>query len=74
MHPIAITGSASISAAGENCTDESSGNHFLTFDEQLDAWVGKLPKTLKAQIEAIREENRNYQALDPSVLYAMYIS
>ncbi|WP_290475100.1 MULTISPECIES: beta-ketoacyl synthase N-terminal-like domain-containing protein [unclassified Leeuwenhoekiella] len=74
MQPIAITGSASISAAGENALTPRSGKHFLTFDEQLDAWVGKLPEVLKTQIEEIRDENRNYNALDASVLYAMYVS
>ena len=74
MQPIAITGFASISAAGENYATVNSSKHFLTFDEHLGAWVGKLPGRLKTQIEAIREESRNYQALDPSVLYALYVS
>ena len=71
-HVIAITGMAAISAA--DTTENQLGKHALSYDDQLEAWVGKLPSALKAEIEAIRAENRNYQALDASVLYAMYVS
>ncbi len=71
-HVIAITGMAAISAA--DTTENQLGKHALSYDAQLEAWVGKLPSVLKAEIEAIRAENRNYQALDASVLYAMYVS
>ena len=71
-HVIAITGMAAISAA--DATENQLGKHALSYDDQLEAWVGKLPSALKAEVEAIRTENRNYQALDASVLYAMYVS
>ena len=63
---------AAISAA--DTTENQLGKHALSYDDQLEAWVGKLPSALKAEVEAIRTENRNYQALDASVLYAMYVS
>ena len=71
-HMIAITGMAAISAA--DTTENQLGKHALSYDGQLEAWVGKLPSALKTKVEAIRTENRNYQALDASVLYAMYVS
>ena len=71
-HVIAITGMAAISAA--DTTENQLGKHALSYDAQLEAWVGKLPSALKTKVEAIRTENRNYQALDASVLYAMYVS
>ena len=71
-HVIAITGMAAISAA--DTTENQLGKHALSYDGQLEAWVGKLPSALKTKVEAIRTENRNYQALDASVLYAMYVS
>ncbi len=74
MQPIAITGSASISAFGENNSKVFNQKHSLSFDQNLHAWVGRLPESLKAKIEALRSENRNFQALDASVLYAIYVS
>ncbi|MFI8377590.1 beta-ketoacyl synthase N-terminal-like domain-containing protein [Leeuwenhoekiella sp. NPDC079379] len=74
-HIVALTGISAISATGEDTNLHNSlANHNLSFDEDLDAWVGKLPKEIQFKIEKIREENRNYQALDPSVLYAMHVS
>lgn len=49
-------------------------NHFLTFDQNLDTWVGRLPENCRSLIEAIRSENKNYKHLDPSVLYVIYTS
>ncbi|MAZ27834.1 MAG: beta-ketoacyl synthase [Cytophagaceae bacterium] len=73
MHqPIAITGFYSISAASQNPVLESK--HNLLFDKQLQAWVGRLPHGLQVEIQKIRDENRNYQGLDDSVLYAMFTS
>jgi len=69
--PISITGISAISA--EKSTG-SLGSHALCFDKGLETWVGKIPEEILAEIEAIRDENRNYQALDASVLYAMYVS
>ncbi|RXG33193.1 beta-ketoacyl synthase N-terminal-like domain-containing protein [Leeuwenhoekiella marinoflava] len=69
--PISITGISAISAEESNT---SVGSHALCFDDKLEAWVGKLPEKTLAEIEAMRDENRNYQALDASVLYAMYVS
>ena len=54
--------------------DHFSQNQFLTFDKNLDSWVGRLPENCKSAIEAIRAENKNYKYLDPSVLYAIYTS
>lgn len=72
---IAITGLAAVSAEGEDLgTGNFSGKHALTFDKNLKVWVGKLPEAIQSKIEKIREEDRNYQGLDPSVLYAMYVS
>lgn len=72
---VALTGISAISASGEDTRLHNGlANHNLSFDEGLDAWVGKLPKEIQFKIEKIREESRNYQALDPSVLYAMYVS
>ncbi|MDP5044761.1 MAG: beta-ketoacyl synthase [Leeuwenhoekiella sp.] len=74
-HIVALTGISAISASGEDkLLHNGLANHNLSFDEGLDAWVGKLPKEIQFKIEKIRKENRNYQALDPSVLYAMYVS
>ncbi|RXG18177.1 3-oxoacyl-(acyl-carrier-protein) synthase [Leeuwenhoekiella aestuarii] len=69
--PISITGISAISA--EKSTGPL-GAHALCFDKELENWVGKIPEEILAEIEAIRNENRNYQALDASVLYAMYVS
>ncbi len=74
MQPIAITGSASISALGENNSSVFDQKHYLSFDQNLKAWVGRLPETLKSKVDALRDENRNYQSLDYSVLYAIYVS
>lgn len=69
--PISITGISAISA--EKSTGPL-GVHALCFDKELETWVGKIPEEILAEIEAMRDENRNYQALDASVLYAMYVS
>ncbi|WP_223248823.1 beta-ketoacyl synthase N-terminal-like domain-containing protein [Leeuwenhoekiella nanhaiensis] len=74
MQPIAITGSASVSAFGENNSEVFNQKHSLSFDQELLDWVGRLPESLKAKIKALRNENRNFQALDASVLYAIYVS
>ncbi|WP_442846899.1 beta-ketoacyl synthase N-terminal-like domain-containing protein [Leeuwenhoekiella sp. H156] len=74
MQPIAITGSASVSAFGENNSEVFNQKHALSFDQDLHAWVGRLPESLKTKIESLRNENRNFQALDASVLYAIYVS
>lgn len=74
MQPIAITGSASISALGENNSSVFNQKHYLSFDQNLHAWVGRLPEILKSKVDALRDENRNYQSLDYSVLYAIYVS
>ncbi|MEH6407365.1 MAG: beta-ketoacyl synthase N-terminal-like domain-containing protein [Leeuwenhoekiella sp.] len=76
--PIAITGSSSLSALGNDAETISQNyarkSHFLTYKADFQAWVGELSADNKQIIEAIREENRNYQELDPSVLYAIYVS
>lgn len=75
LQPIAITGSASISALGNTSEKAySHARHYLSYDNDLEAWVGKLPAILISDIEAIRGENRNYLSLDPTVLYAIYVS
>ena len=75
---IAITGLASISALGNSYEQiwESykSKASALKFSDALDAWVGCLSDSALQEIENIREENRNYQNLDPTVLYAIYCS
>ena len=72
---IAITGISAISATGADTSLlGNKGDHNLSFDSSLHAWVGKLPTDVLQFIEEIREENRNYQALDASVLYAIYVS
>ena len=72
---IAITGISAISATGADTSLlGNKGDHNLSFDSSLNAWVGKLPADVLQLIEEIREENRNYQALDASVLYAIYVS
>lgn len=72
---IAITGISAISATGADTSLlGNKGDHNLSFDSSLHAWVGKLPADVLQLIEEIREENRNYQALDASVLYAIYVS
>lgn len=72
---IAITGISAISATGADTSLlGNKGDHNLSFDSSLHAWVGKLPTDVLQLIEEIREENRNYQALDASVLYAIYVS
>ena len=68
---ISITGISAISAEDNYV---SVGSHALCFDKKLEAWVGKIAEEIIAEIETIREENRNYQALDASVLYAIYVS
>ncbi len=54
--------------------DHFSQKHFLTFDDNLNSWVGRLPENCQNEIEAIRAENKNFKYLDPSVLYAIYTS
>jgi len=72
---IAITGISAISATGADTSLlGNKGDHNLSFDSSLHAWVGKLPADVLQLIEEICEENRNYQALDASVLYAIYVS
>ena len=72
---IAITGISAISATGADTSLlGNKGDHNLSFDSSLNAWVGKLPADVLQLIEEIREENRNYLALDASVLYAIYVS
>ncbi|MGB5941574.1 MAG: beta-ketoacyl synthase N-terminal-like domain-containing protein [Leeuwenhoekiella sp.] len=80
---IAITAISTISAGGERPASPPIGGqggtpcrspHCLQFDKELKAWVGKLPNILLAKINNLRAENRNYQNLDPSVLYAIYVS
>ena len=76
--PIAITGISAISALGHNPASISRNyahkSHFLSYKADFQAWVGELPEETKNQVESIRGENRNYQELDPSVLYAIYVS
>ena len=76
--PIAITGISAISALGHNPASISRNyaqkSHFLSYKTDFQAWVGELPEETKNQVESIRAENRNYQELDPSVLYAIYVS
>ncbi len=75
---IAITGLASISALGNSYEQiwESykSKASALKYSSALDAWVGGLSDSTMHEVENIREENRNYQHLDPSVIYAIYCS
>ena len=72
---IAITGISAISATGADTSLLGSKvGHNISFDSNLHAWVGKLPADVLQLIEEIREENRNYLALDASVLYAIYVS
>ncbi len=47
-------------------------NHHLTFDQKLKTWVGKLPENIQESIKNLQKSERNYNALDPSVLYAIY--
>lgn len=82
---IAITGLSAISAMGESAYEPqpksslinsayTSENHHLTFDQKLNAWVGKLPENIQKSIINLQKSERNYNALDPSVLYAIYTS
>ena len=82
---IAITGLSAISAIGKSAYEPQlerslinsafiSKNHHLTFDQKLNAWVGKLPANIQKSIKNLQKSDRNYNALDPSVLYAIYTS
>ncbi|MGB3775003.1 MAG: beta-ketoacyl synthase N-terminal-like domain-containing protein [Leeuwenhoekiella sp.] len=70
--PIAITGRSAISAMGAEHSENVRSSHNLTFDQELNAWVGKLPDNIQKSIKNIQKSERNYNALDPSVLYAIY--
>ena len=72
--PIAITGSSAISAMGADYSGYADFNHNLTFNQELNAWIGKLPENLQKSVEKLRSESRNYESLDPSVLYAIFTS
>lgn len=82
---IAITGLSAISSMGESAYEPqpetslinsayTSENHHLTLDQKLNAWVGKLPENIQKSIIKLQKSDRNYNALDPSVLYAIFTS
>ncbi|WP_031427022.1 beta-ketoacyl synthase N-terminal-like domain-containing protein [Flavimarina sp. Hel_I_48] len=70
--PIAITGRSAISSMGTDQAEFAEARHNLTFDRKLNTWVGKLPENLQKAVKNLQNSTRNYQSLDPSVLYAMY--
>lgn len=70
--PIAITGRSAISSMGTDQAGFAEARHNLTFDRKLNTWVGKLPENLQKAVKNLQNSTRNYQSLDPSVLYAMY--
>ncbi len=72
--PIAITGRSAISACGADQSKYEDLNHNLTFDQKLNAWVGKLPENIQKSIKNLQKSDRNFNALDPSVLYAIHTS
>ena len=75
---ISITAIASISPLGSSLprTWERyvEGQHLIQKKEvgTLMAWVACLPEDEKVKIEEIRTSNSKYEALDDSVLYALY--
>ena len=76
---ISITSIASVSALG---TGQECWQSFQDVAHKLskisfsggNEWVGNIPEAIKEEIENLRSENNNYSKLDPSVLYAIWIS
>ncbi len=76
---ISITSIASVSAlgTGEQCWESfRQTSHLLkrnSFQGQ-GVWAGNIPEATLEEIRRLRTENNNYRKLDPSVLYAIWIS
>lgn len=73
---IAITGLGSISPLGH--TSEGQWDAYqktttkITWEEELEAFTARLTPEGQKEIQAIRQEDKNYLRIDPSVLYALY--
>lgn len=79
MNIISITGYSSISALG-NSTEQiwnsyKKGNHLLTtiHYDKVEGLVSQLSNELESNIISLRKSNTKYQALDKSVLMAIYV-
>lgn len=74
--PISITAISSISPLGsepqEVWNNYINDKHFFT--EKHGALVAQIPLEIKKEIEALKQSNPKYKALDNSVLYAIYAS
>ena len=77
-HIIGITSIASVSPLGNSLqkvwNNYLDGKHLIR-KEQVGSnleWVASLPEDLKAEIEAVQYSNPKYEALDETVLYAIY--
>lgn len=76
--PISITAVSSISCLGETSDQVwesyTKDEHFLAPIklEEDSVWAGVLSKTSKKIVQAIRDGDPRYKALDDSVLYAIY--
>ncbi|MCW5514960.1 beta-ketoacyl synthase N-terminal-like domain-containing protein [Muriicola sp. Z0-33] len=76
--PIGITAIASVSPLGTGL--ENTWKHYLNQDHYLKQievggsreWVASLPEGLRKEIELLRGTNSKYEALDNSVLYALF--
>lgn len=78
--PIGITAIASASPLGtglENAWKQYLNQAHLLKKEQIGdsrEWAAALPETLKIEISGLRKSNSKYEALDNSVLYAIFTS
>ena len=78
--PIGITSIASISPLGTTLDTTwqhyLNGRHFLKQEKigSTEEWVGRLPVNAKKEIARLRNTNKKYEALDDSVLFAIYAS
>jgi 3-oxoacyl-(acyl-carrier-protein) synthase len=80
QQPVSITAIASISPLGKTLeetwqsylNDEHCFSESTYLDESV--WVAQLSKTSKAHIEALRQSDNKYKALDDTVLFAIYAS
>lgn len=80
IQPISITAISSISALGISLEEVWSSygkpEHFFAqqgFNQQQE-WVSALSKSVRIEIEALRNSDSKFKKLDDSVLFAMYAS
>lgn len=80
LEPISITGISSISPLGITSSgiweQYKSDNHCISFEDFNNSVtpVAKLSESAKKEINNLRVENSHYEALDDSVLFAIYAS